>query len=153
MLPEGEVGGTHFLAALLGISEMVAGLTDREEVLGTIVRITPQLVGMDRCAILLYDEPRREFRTAVVHGPDRERNALYERLTITEAEARALAHRILEQKLPALGRESSFPRHIPGPLGTKMAPGGASPSPPRRKASSGGQRQRARARLSATRSE
>ncbi|HEY5538011.1 MAG TPA: GAF domain-containing protein [Thermoplasmata archaeon] len=121
MIPEGDLSGTHFLAALLGISEMVAGLTDREEVLGTIVRITPQLVGMDRCAILLYDEPRREFRTAVVHGPDRERNAVYERLTITEAEARALAHRILEQKLPALVRESMFPRQIAGPLGIKMA--------------------------------
>jgi len=121
MLPEGEVGGTHFLAALLGISEMVAGLTDREEVIGTIVRITPQLVGMDRCAILLYDERKKEFRTAVVHGPDRERNAAYLRLAITAEDVRNLAHRILEQKLPALVRESSFPRHVAGALGIKIA--------------------------------
>lgn len=121
MIPEGDLGGTHFLAALLGISEMVAGLTDRDEVLGTIVRIMPQLIGMDRCAILLYDDRKKEFRTTVVHGPDRERNVVYQRLAITEEDVRGLAHRILEQKLPALVRESSFPRHIAGALGIRMA--------------------------------
>ena len=58
MLPEGDLGDAKVLAALLGISEMVAGLSDLEEVLGLIVRITPQLVGVDRCAVLLYDDHR-----------------------------------------------------------------------------------------------
>ena len=121
MFREGEMGETHFLAALLGISEMVAGLTDRDEVLGTIVRIMPQLVGVDRGAILAYDERKKEFRTEVVHGPDRERIAAYERLVITEEDVKKLAHRILEQKLPALVRESSFPRPVASVLGIKMA--------------------------------
>ncbi len=119
MLPEGDLGETKVLAALLGISEMVAGLTDLEEVLGLIVRITPQLVGVDRCAVLLLDEARREFRTAQVFGPDRERNATFQRLVIREEDVLRLAHRILEQKLPALIREGMLPAHLAEGLGMK----------------------------------
>jgi GAF domain-containing protein len=117
MLPHGELGDQNVLAALLGISEMVAGLTDLEEVLGAIVRITPQLVGVDRCAILLFDPKKREFRTAQVFGPDRERNAIFQRLVIREEDVRALAHRILEQKLPALVREAALPPQMAESLG------------------------------------
>lgn len=119
MLPEGELGDQKVLAALLGISEMVAGLTDLEEVLGAIVRITPQLVGVDRCAIMLFDPRKREFRTAQVFGPDGERNALFQRLVIREEDVRSLAHRILEQKLPALVREGALPPQMAEPLGMR----------------------------------
>ncbi len=120
MLPEDNLGDTKVLAALLGISETVAGLSDLEEVLGLIVRITPQLVGVDRCAILMYDERRLEFRTAQVFGPDRERNAVFQRLSIREEDVRNLAHRILEQKLPALIRAASLPPNMAESLGMKM---------------------------------
>lgn len=120
MLPEGDLGDTKVLAALLGISEMVAGLSDLEEVLGIIVRITPQLVGVDRCAVLLYDERKREFRTAQVFGPDPERNAVYQRLVIKEDDVLRLAHRILEQKLPALIRAGSLPPNMAESLGMRM---------------------------------
>jgi len=120
MLPEDNLGDTKVLAALLGISETVAGLSDLEEVLGLIVRITPQLVGVDRCAILMYDERRQEFRTAQVFGPDRERNAVFQRLSIREEDVRNLAHRILEQKLPALIRAASLPPNMAESLGMKM---------------------------------
>src|SRR5438034_1065177 len=119
MLPEGELGDQKVLAALLGISEMVAGLTDLEEVLGAIVRITPQLVGVDRCAILLFDPQRHEFRTAQMFGPDRERNAIFQRLVLREDDVRNLAHRILEQKLPALVRGASLPPHMADSLGMR----------------------------------
>ncbi|OGS50841.1 MAG: hypothetical protein A3K65_03090 [Euryarchaeota archaeon RBG_16_68_12] len=120
MLPEGDLGDAKVLAALLGISEMVAGLSDLEEVLGLIVRITPQLVGVDRCAVLLYDDHRAEFRTAQVFGPDRERNATFQRLTIREEDVKRLAHRILEQKLPALVRAGNLPPNMAESLGMKM---------------------------------
>ena len=119
MLPDGELGDQKVLAALLGISEMVAGLTDLEEVLGAIVRITPQLVGVDRCGILLFDSVKREFRTAQVFGPDRERNAIFQRLVIREEDVRSLAHRILEQKLPALVREGALPPQMSESLGMR----------------------------------
>ena len=119
MLPEGDLRDTKVLAALLGISEMVASLTDLEEVLGAIVRITPQLVGVDRCAILLYDPSRRDFRTAQVFGPDRERNATFQRLVLQEDDVRKLAHRILEQKLPALVRDTALPPRMAEGLGMR----------------------------------
>ena len=121
MIPDGELGDQKVLGALLGISEMVAGLTDLEEVLGAIVRITPQLVGVDRCAILLYDSQKQEFRTAEVYGPDPERNAIFERLVMREEDVRKLAHRILEQKLPGLIREGTLPRQLSESLGMKTA--------------------------------
>jgi PAS domain-containing protein len=119
MLPDGELGDQQVLAALLGISEMVAGLTDLEEILGAIVRITPQLVGVDRCAILLYDPQRQEFRTTQVYDPDSERTATFQRLVIREEEVRKLAHRILEQKLPALVREGTLPAQLVESLGMR----------------------------------
>jgi len=121
MIPDGDLGDQKVLGALLGISEMVAGLTDLEEVLGAIVRITPQLVGVDRCAILLYDPQKHEFRTAQMYGPDPERNAIFERLVMREDDVRSLAHRILEQKLPALVREGTLPRQLADSLGMKTA--------------------------------
>src|SRR2546422_9063089 len=101
MIPDGELGDQKVLGALLGISEMVAGLTDLEEVLGAIVRITPQLVGVDRCAILLYDSQKQELRTAEEYGPDPERNAILARLVMSEGDVRKNAPLIIEPKLPA----------------------------------------------------
>src|SRR3972149_11073084 len=38
---QAEVGETQVLGALLGVAEMAAGLTDMDELLAAIVRITP----------------------------------------------------------------------------------------------------------------
>ncbi len=44
--------------ALLQVSEAVRSLTDLSSILETIVRITPILVGVERCGIFLRDEPQ-----------------------------------------------------------------------------------------------
>jgi len=64
-----EVDEEQILAALLGVAEMAGDLTDPEELLAAIVRITPGLVGVDRCAVLGYDKQAREFRTLAAFGP------------------------------------------------------------------------------------
>src|SRR2546422_8704341 len=64
-----EVSEEQILAALLGVAEMAGDLTDPEELLAAIVRITPGLVGVDRCAVLGYDTQAREFRTLAAFGP------------------------------------------------------------------------------------
>src|SRR6266571_3106841 len=70
MLPNrDEVDEEQILAALLGVAEMAGDLTDPEELLAAIVRITPGLVGVDRCAVLGYDKQAREFRTLAAFGP------------------------------------------------------------------------------------
>ncbi len=120
VLPDGNLSETQILAALLGISEMVASLTDLDEVLGTIVRITPQLVGVDRCAIMLYDDNRGEFQTAQVFSSDDARNTEFQRLVLKEEDVRKLAHKILEQKLPALVKDAEKDGMLPGHVAARL---------------------------------
>ena len=120
MTPEGNPSEVELLAAFLGIAEMVANLTDLDELLGTIVRITPQLVGVDRCAIMEYDERRGEFRTAQVFSPDRIRNAEFAALVLKVADIRTLAHKILDQKLPALIRDAEQDGLFPGRVAARL---------------------------------
>jgi len=117
---EGNPSEVELLAAFLGIAEMVANLTDLDELLGTIVRITPQLVGVDRCAIMEYDETLGEFRTAQVFSPDRARNAEFAALVLKETSIRAIAHRILDQKLPALIKEAGAEGLLPESVATRL---------------------------------
>ena len=51
-----EISEIQILASLLGVAEMVGGLTDIEELTALIARVTPGLVRVDRCAIMAYDE-------------------------------------------------------------------------------------------------
>src|SRR5205807_8156131 len=54
-----EIGETQILAALLGVAEMVGGVSDIDELVALIARVTPGLVRVDRCAIRAYDEASR----------------------------------------------------------------------------------------------
>lgn len=50
--------------ALLQVAEAVGNLGSLNEILATVTRITPLLVGVDRCTILLLDEQMHEFVAA-----------------------------------------------------------------------------------------
>ena len=67
--------------ALLQVSEATTQATSVEEVLETVVRITPMLSGVDRCGILLWDAARSTFRAAASFGLN-ERAPLFEALTL-----------------------------------------------------------------------
>jgi len=101
-----EIGETQILAALLGVAEMVCGLTDTDELLASIVRVTPGLVRVDRCTIMGYDEPSREFRTLASFAPGSRRTP-FDGLRIQEAEVPWLAQRLIALRLPALLKASS----------------------------------------------
>jgi PAS domain S-box-containing protein len=122
-LPE-EIGETQLLAALLGIAGMVGDLTDTDEMLESVVRIAPSLVRVDRCAVLLYDEPSRELRIAKSFGPG-ERGSPFEGLRISESDMPRLAHRLLRLHLPALvkpdSKEATLPPAIVRRLGLRAA--------------------------------
>ena len=104
--PPDEVSETQILAALLGIAEMVGGLTDTREMLESIVRIAPSLARVDRCAVITLDESTREFRTWVSFGPGAT-GGPFEGLRIPEADMSRLAHRLLVLRLPALVKSDS----------------------------------------------
>ncbi|MBI5303463.1 MAG: SpoIIE family protein phosphatase [Chloroflexi bacterium] len=58
----------YYLNVLLQVSQNLSAITDLDEGLETIVRITPLLVGVERCAILLYRAAEQKFVPAKEYG-------------------------------------------------------------------------------------
>ncbi len=54
--------------ALLQVATMLSASPDVDEVLTTVVRLTPLLISVDWCTILLWDEDRQRFDIARSHG-------------------------------------------------------------------------------------
>jgi len=107
-----EVGETQVLAALLGMAEMVAGLTDTDEILEALVRIAPGLARVDRCAIMKYDDAVREFRVAAAFGPSGHPTR-YEGMVLPASDLPRLAHRLIEQRLPVLAKDAARDQMLP----------------------------------------
>src|SRR5256712_2385228 len=109
---------------------MAGALPAPDELLAAIVRITPGLVGVDRCAVLGYDKQAREFRTLAAFGPGGVPTP-FEGLRIQVAEIPRLAHRIVSLRLPALLKEPSpeamLPAFVQKRLGGTTAPRGPLP--------------------------
>lgn len=57
-----------YLNVLLQVAENLAATTDLNEALETVVRITPLLVGVARCAVLMYDPETQTFGAAKAYG-------------------------------------------------------------------------------------
>lgn len=119
-----ELGETQILAALLGIAEMVGDLTDTRELLEAVVRIAPSLVRVDRCAILEYKEPSREFRVTVFFAPSGGGSA-FDGLWMAESDMPRLAHRLVTLHLPALvmadSRDHALPASVVKRVGLQSA--------------------------------
>ncbi len=67
-LYEAERQQAWFSTALLQVADASSRLSDINEVLSTIVRLTPILAGVDRCAILLWEPETETFRPTQTHG-------------------------------------------------------------------------------------
>ena len=63
--------------ALLQVAEAVSSLTTLDEILEAVVRLTPMLVGVDRCTILLWYEDEQEFVTAKGYVRQREAKPIF----------------------------------------------------------------------------
>jgi serine phosphatase RsbU (regulator of sigma subunit)/putative methionine-R-sulfoxide reductase with GAF domain len=65
--------------ALLQVAEAVSSLNTLDEILDTVVRITPILAGVDRCAILLWDDETKVFIPVQQYGlPPGEANLFWQ---------------------------------------------------------------------------
>ncbi|MEE8232190.1 MAG: GAF domain-containing protein [Thermoplasmata archaeon] len=105
MFDERSLGETQILAALIGVSEMVSNLSDLSEVLRTVVRISPQLVRVDRAAIFLDDPRNQVLVPAVAYCPrDAFANVLMER-QLSHAEVPKLVRKVITQRLPSVVRD------------------------------------------------
>jgi GAF domain-containing protein len=67
-LREAQQEEAYVSAALLQVAQAVASLNSLDEILGTIVRIMPLLVGVEACIIFLWDDRRAQFRPAQAYG-------------------------------------------------------------------------------------
>ena len=57
-------------AALLQVAQAVVSLNDLDEILGSIIRILPILVGVERVALYQWDSEKEVFRPAQQYGLD-----------------------------------------------------------------------------------
>ena len=67
-LYEAERQQAWLSTALLQVAEAMGQVSDMEAVLSTVVRLTPLLAGVDRCAILLWESDTETFRPTQTYG-------------------------------------------------------------------------------------
>ena len=77
--------------ALLQVAEAVNSLTDLNEILDTIVRLVPLLVGVDSVFILVWDEARQIFQAGPSYGVSTMGRGLVETLEIDRDEFLAMS--------------------------------------------------------------
>ncbi len=70
----------YYLNVLLQVAENLAATTDLAEALETVVRITPLLVGVARCAVFLHHAGENVFLPAKAYGLSRELHEKFEGL-------------------------------------------------------------------------
>jgi serine phosphatase RsbU (regulator of sigma subunit)/putative methionine-R-sulfoxide reductase with GAF domain len=72
--------------ALLQVAEAVNSLIDLNEILHTIVRLVPMLVGVDSCIVLIWDGLRQTFRAGPSYGLSEMGHGLIETFEVEAAE-------------------------------------------------------------------
>jgi serine phosphatase RsbU (regulator of sigma subunit)/putative methionine-R-sulfoxide reductase with GAF domain len=87
----------YYLNVLLQVAENLSATTDLDEALETIVRITPLLVGVARCAVFLYHAPERIFVPAKAYGLSNELKESFGRLHFQSDDQFAFAKMWREQ--------------------------------------------------------
>ncbi len=71
---------------LLQVAEATQSLGTLEEVLDTVVHLMPMLVGVQRCALFLWDEPSDAFLPAAACGLDHDERQIFDQIEIRPGE-------------------------------------------------------------------
>jgi serine phosphatase RsbU (regulator of sigma subunit)/putative methionine-R-sulfoxide reductase with GAF domain len=105
--------------ALLQVADAMSQVGEMDAVLTTIVRLTPLLAGVDRCAILLWEPAVESFRPAQTHGLSQEQRELFEAMAFPRGSVPALDLVSLDRN-PLLVRveeqRTLLPHSLAGPL-------------------------------------
>jgi serine phosphatase RsbU (regulator of sigma subunit)/putative methionine-R-sulfoxide reductase with GAF domain len=91
----------YYLNVLLQVAENLAATTDLDEALETVVRITPLLVGVERCAVLLYHAAEQVFVAAKAYGLSGELQEAFLKLRLRADEPVVLSA-LLRDRAPIL---------------------------------------------------
>lgn len=87
--------------ALLQVAEAVNSLIDLNEILNTIVRFIPMLVGVDSCLILIWDEETETFYAGPSYGLDEMGRGLLRSFEIDASELPAMEQQNVNLPTPA----------------------------------------------------
>lgn len=90
--------------ALLQVAEAVNSLIDLNEILHTIVRLVPMLVGVDSCLILIWDEEKQCYYAGPSHGLSEMSRGVVESFEIEPSEFTTVA----AQEMDRLNSETTF---------------------------------------------
>jgi serine phosphatase RsbU (regulator of sigma subunit)/putative methionine-R-sulfoxide reductase with GAF domain len=86
--------------ALLQVAEAVGSQTDLHDILTTVVRLTPLLIGVEACLIFLHNRSHAAFVGGEAYGLPRDRHSTFAGLTLPRDE------------WPVTEGESSLPREV-----------------------------------------
>lgn len=107
--------------ALLQVAEAVNSLTDLNEILDTIVRLVPLLVGVDSVFILVWDEGRQIFQAGPSYGVSGMGRGLVETLEIDRDEFLAMSPQLgIDFNQPRLVGNTYYPLRVPAWLETVL---------------------------------
>jgi len=100
--------------ALLQVAEAVNSLTDLNEILDTIVRLVPLLVGVDSVFILIWDDERQLFQAGPSYGVSTMGRGLVETLEIDRDEFLSMSPQLaLDFDLPRLPSAAFYSLRVP----------------------------------------
>jgi len=108
--------------ALLQVSQAVSRLDKLDDIVETAVRLTPMLVGVDRCSLLLWQEDTQEFVVAEGYAGDEALGPLLDQARI-QPEELPLLDQLRAERQPILLEEGSEPAAdaLFGAFGTLLA--------------------------------
>lgn len=102
--------------ALLQVAEAVSSLTDLDEILDSIVRLVPLLVGVDSVFVLIWNEERQIFQAGPSYGVSSMGRGLVETLEIDRGEFLSMSPHLaadFETPLSRVSGPAYYPLRVP----------------------------------------
>jgi sigma-B regulation protein RsbU (phosphoserine phosphatase) len=104
---------------LLQVSDAIQSVRTLEDALDTVVRLTPLLTGVDRCALLLWNAAQEAFVPGAAYGLSEAEYALFETHHLPVSEAAAFQHlRLLKEPLRIA--DTAADARLPATIGAEL---------------------------------
>ncbi len=106
----------YISTVLLQVAEETQSLTTLDEVLDTVVRLMPMLIGVERCALFLWDEAEQAFAAVGACGLGEEGGKAFEDLRVRPSEVPAFNQLHLTRGPVPIERHIATSNAIPSPI-------------------------------------
>jgi sigma-B regulation protein RsbU (phosphoserine phosphatase) len=107
----------YISTVLLQVAEATQSLVTLEEVLDTVVRLMPMLVGVGRCALFLWDESDEVFVSAGACGISEEQQRTFDRVRVAPGDVPAFSRlRVVKEPIFVESPSDATSSALPSPL-------------------------------------